>query len=936
MLMAAAILTEDPETAASLLRRAVEAGGGPATWAVYVEHLFKAVPSYSRLGTAGFDPEDHETISQHREWLSLPDVRNRLPEEDAAGLLEALHAWQRADPDNALPLVVEAWYLYGLERDEEAFEVWQRAGSVPIMSDHHDAQVSAVARLLAHMGMPEADALQYASSMAAAPLFYAKHRAWARMAFYEGRVAQMGGRHDDAVSWWNAGIAIGRHTQESADTAMAFLVGVPIEAIAAHAVWRWCSEEETGIPGGILVGGDVPRGFGMKPAAQRLMFGDQHEFYLGQVGEAADIALRDSLVAASVRSGLVAKYRRQFDIMTGWAQGLRLLAAAYYTAAWAAFLLLAFFVVRGRAGRSGDREAPLRPPWHAALAVVPVLSLVPGVVKLYGQPQGVCVPPANVGADALMASLSLGAGLAIFIPLVAALPTRRAGAPIWTAWRGNLGTMLPVTVAMAGVLYLGLSLAALSTRAHWVAEWHTTGLNEMDRLRDGLGGEWRNPTIPPDAWRGTALTPTVRVGTELSLRSGGPEDGPSYSHLRWHARRLAVIPHVRGIIRVAESGSEGYLARADSPVGPSQPCRNTQSMTGETENGTALSRHVAMASTAVLRVNAGAPRVGILVATVSSQAMPARGKEKATTKYATTSQRALVYSIRPIVHSAAHDSTHRVALTVADLREARAAQLAGPALSRRRAPNISPSAPEHPGSPRHTPMQATSSATILRGRDRTRPPQAPSQGLHRSPTYADKPRTLSGLQIPSILSYRTFGRRLRALSSLLECTAVEVFRAAVALVARSMVPSARSAGQQRLLFLQRAIAVGEPPGELAWLRDENRRLTSENRLLKSRLGAVGKHGSIAVAERVILTLKDEWLKRVPVIRGLNHLSRLLRDFEIYYNEYRGHTTLGGAVPSTIHRGEQWSKPGKSEKGIPENVKRHVFPDTQITAYRLAA
>jgi transposase InsO family protein len=106
--------------------------------------------------------------------------------------------------------------------------------------------------------------------------------------------------------------------------------------------------------------------------------------------------------------------------------------------------------------------------------------------------------------------------------------------------------------------------------------------------------------------------------------------------------------------------------------------------------------------------------------------------------------------------------------------------------------------------------------------------------------------------------------------------------------------------------------------------------------VKQRFGAVGQHGSIAVTERVILTLKYEWLKRVPVIRGLDHLSHLLQDFEIYYNEYRGHATLGGAVPSLIHRGEQWTKPEKSAKALPPNIERRFFPDTQIIAYRLAA
>jgi putative transposase len=106
--------------------------------------------------------------------------------------------------------------------------------------------------------------------------------------------------------------------------------------------------------------------------------------------------------------------------------------------------------------------------------------------------------------------------------------------------------------------------------------------------------------------------------------------------------------------------------------------------------------------------------------------------------------------------------------------------------------------------------------------------------------------------------------------------------------------------------------------------------------VRQRFGAVGKHGSIAVTERVILTLKYEWLKRVPVIRGLDHLGQLLRDFATYYNEYRGHATLGGAVPSLIHCGRHWSKPEKSAKTLPTNAECRVFADTRVTAYRLAA
>jgi len=106
--------------------------------------------------------------------------------------------------------------------------------------------------------------------------------------------------------------------------------------------------------------------------------------------------------------------------------------------------------------------------------------------------------------------------------------------------------------------------------------------------------------------------------------------------------------------------------------------------------------------------------------------------------------------------------------------------------------------------------------------------------------------------------------------------------------------------------------------------------------VKQRFGAVGRHGSIAVTERAILTLKQEWLRRVRVIRGLNHLSQVLDDFSEYYNHWRGHSTIGGAIPSVIHRGDRWQRPDRSQKTLSGNIDRRFFPDTRVTAFRLAA
>jgi len=100
-----------------------------------------------------------------------------------------------------------------------------------------------------------------------------------------------------------------------------------------------------------------------------------------------------------------------------------------------------------------------------------------------------------------------------------------------------------------------------------------------------------------------------------------------------------------------------------------------------------------------------------------------------------------------------------------------------------------------------------------------------------------------------------------------------------------------------------------------------------------RLGAIGKSGSISVTERAIWTLKYEWLRRVPLIRGPQHLSELLADFAGYYNEWRSHTTLRGATPESRWVGRRWMAPERSQKTLPSHVERRLFPEVGITAYR---
>jgi len=86
--------------------------------------------------------------------------------------------------------------------------------------------------------------------------------------------------------------------------------------------------------------------------------------------------------------------------------------------------------------------------------------------------------------------------------------------------------------------------------------------------------------------------------------------------------------------------------------------------------------------------------------------------------------------------------------------------------------------------------------------------------------------------------------------------------------------------------------------------------------IKPRFGAVGEHGSIAVTERVIKTLKYEWLQRVPIIKGFDHLTLLCREFGSCYNTWRPHMTLEGLRPDDLYYDHKPEKPERDAKAVP--------------------
>ena len=69
---------------------------------------------------------------------------------------------------------------------------------------------------------------------------------------------------------------------------------------------------------------------------------------------------------------------------------------------------------------------------------------------------------------------------------------------------------------------------------------------------------------------------------------------------------------------------------------------------------------------------------------------------------------------------------------------------------------------------------------------------------------------------------------------------------------------------------------------------------------KARYGAVGQHGSIAVVERAIRTLKDGCTRRILVGQGRREFRRELMSFLDWHNEHRPHMALEGRTPNEVY------------------------------------
>ena len=500
MLLGAGLLCADDNRAAALLRGAAETGRCPAARAALARKLIASSPTYACMGTEGVIPSDPASVASAKQSLEEWKLPDRLSPEAVAPILDTLHAWEADDPENALPVALEVYYLYGLHRHSEALDRWETASRLARVDYYYAESADAVALLLARVGVPAAEAALVGSFHSLDTPVNAQLRTSARIAQYEGYLATMQGRPKDAIRWWRSSSDFGHHLQNSGYDPISFLVGLAIEGIGTSPAWKSYRDSFTGIPGG-----PIDRG--------RFFFGLRHDLYVSQVGAAADAALRDRVVQARVRFALIRGYRDEHPLYDNpFFRAAQMVMLAGMVVALALVLLVIYMAIGCWRRRQADDATRLSLTWQVVLALLMLapcavsgLLIADVLVKqepvffgmfLEGEPSR---QEALTTLSAWMAALSLVFVFAL--PLIAARVSRQPGARLATAWRGNARKVLPTAIALCALASLGLLVLAARYRTQWVREETPPGGGEMATIIKAIGPSWTNPTIPPDSWR---------------------------------------------------------------------------------------------------------------------------------------------------------------------------------------------------------------------------------------------------------------------------------------------------------------------------------------------------------------------------------------------------------------------------------------------------
>ena len=104
--------------------------------------------------------------------------------------------------------------------------------------------------------------------------------------------------------------------------------------------------------------------------------------------------------------------------------------------------------------------------------------------------------------------------------------------------------------------------------------------------------------------------------------------------------------------------------------------------------------------------------------------------------------------------------------------------------------------------------------------------------------------------------------------------------------------------------------------------------------IKSRFGAIGQHGSIAIVERFILSLKNECTRTMLVPLSLAPFQNELLRYVTWFNEHRPHQSLAGRTPNEIYDGTRLARDASrfETRTEPRKGKNHAVE--RVTKLRL--
>ena len=102
--------------------------------------------------------------------------------------------------------------------------------------------------------------------------------------------------------------------------------------------------------------------------------------------------------------------------------------------------------------------------------------------------------------------------------------------------------------------------------------------------------------------------------------------------------------------------------------------------------------------------------------------------------------------------------------------------------------------------------------------------------------------------------------------------------------------------------------------------------------IRPRYGAVHQYGSIAVIERFIKSLKDEWLRRMIIPLRLGAMRSELSACTTWFNKHRPHQALDGCTPREIYEDPALldPSPGTDTRQAHSTIHNVVAPRPRCT------